>query len=50
MTVGEFLARVTAQEMAEWQWVLEREAEYEKLVGDRVEPSVAYDLVYGRDE
>lgn len=46
MTVDELLARITGQELAEWQVLLEKEAEIHRLIRDKVEPEIAVDLVW----
>ena len=38
---------MSARELAEWQAMYQLEADYQKLIADRVDPQVAFDLVYG---
>lgn len=46
MTVDELLRRITAQELAEWSYVLGKEDEVSKAVRSGVDPEIAQHIVY----
>ena len=45
MTVDELLHRISARELAEWQYVLGKEAELEKAVRSGIDPEIAQSIV-----
>lgn len=50
MTVDELLGRISAQELAEWQYLLGKEHELTKAVRDGVDPDVAADILFTRKD
>lgn len=41
---------MSARELAEWQALYQLESQYRELVNEKVDPEVAYEMVYGRTE
>ena len=48
MTVDELLGRITAQELAEWQYLLGKEGEITTAVRNGVDPDVATRVAFER--
>ena len=50
MTVDELLGRITAEELAEWSYVLGKEHEISKAVRDGLDPELATRVAFERPD